>query len=114
MNANQKLCCLMVATLTALVGCGSPCSGEVIDGNSACAEGCRGIEVLRFNSSCERESLTWCARRPELGTEATEYLINPETGDIYVMSGAVEEEFLDPIRLATSAERAFVRECPAP
>ena len=108
---------MFVAVVGALAGCaGSPCTGELVDGNGECVEGCAGLGVGRVTPSCEVSGLTWCAP-PSTRIVATEvyHLYNTETGDLYEMGLYPDEAFIpDHIRAATRAEWDRARECPAP
>ena len=83
MLSKEKLGWLAL-TLTALIGCGSPCSGEFIGEDEACSAGC-GVRVL-YNPGCVEEVVfeNWCVR-PSITdvSEDVRCIIDEETGRIY-------------------------------
>ena len=115
MNAKEKL--LLVSLGALLAGCpGSPCTGEFVSADGACAPGCPGLAVLRVTPACETAAQTWCAPQQTFDTESHAlYWLNTETGDVYLGSAFPDPDFHpDPIRRATSEERVPVDACLAP
>lgn len=106
---------LLALPLVALLGCGSPCTGEFVAADGACAPGCAGFPVVRVAASCARESQTWCVPQAEVfDTESHRfYWFNTETGEAFVTAGIRDPEFAisSSLRLATGEERAAVDAC---
>lgn len=111
MMSKEKVVWLAL-TLTALMGCGSPCSGEFIGEDEACSPGC-GVRVL-YNPGCvDAVFENWCVRPSNNDTsEDVRCIIDEETGRIYDQTRHPERSDVPAnVRYCTAAESQSRYEC---